>query len=610
MPDLDPIPPSPVGGTPSLPPPDDPGDLARLRGIADALPALIAYVDAQERYRFNNRAYEEWIGIPREQMTGRTIREVLGEDFHALVADNIAAALAGETVSYERELTWPDGTKRAVRATYAPQRGPGGAVEGFAILVADDTEGRRSAEERRAGAERHEALVAAQQEVARAGRDMDAVLGVVARHVQTLTGAGGAAVEMVEGGDVVYRAVSGTAAGHVGLRLGRETSLSGRCITEGRLLSCEDAETDPRVDRAACRRLGVRSMVVAPLTFLGRTVGVLKVYSASPAAFPAAVLPLVEMMVSLAVAALSAASEAEARTALTASEQRLHALITSVPVILFALDADGVFTQSAGKGLEALGLMPGELVGRSYLEVYADVPALLTGVARGLAGEPGRWLAEVGGLFFETQALPLAGADGRPAGLIGVAFDVTERVRAERALRQSAARQRQFLRDVLASVTEGRLILCQSEDELPAPLPGTGSGPITLSMEGGLRELRRAAGAACRAAGLAEEREHDMVTAVSEAGMNCVVHVGEGVAEVTVDTEGGTVQARVGDHGPGISLENLPHATLRKGFTTAGTMGHGMKMMLQTADRTFLLTGPTGTTVVVEQDRIAPPLAW
>jgi PAS domain S-box-containing protein len=428
--DLDTLPPDPDDRTralaalavPNASPEAAFEDLDRLRGIADSLPVLIAYVDAEERYRFNNLAYEQWIGIPREEVTGRTLRDVLGEDLYGMIAGEIAAALSGETVNYERDLTWPDGTTRSVRGTYAPQHGPRG-VEGFAVLVTDNTGHRQAEGERRLAAERHSALVAAQQEVAQAERDLDAVLTIITRRAQAMTGADGAVVEMAEGDDMVYRAASGGAAEHIGVRLRRETSLSGRCVAEGRLLVCEDTETDDRVDREACRRIGVRSMVVVPLTFLGRTIGVLKVYSALPHAFPISDLPLLEMMVSLAVAALSAVSEAEARTALSLSEQRLHALITSVPVILFALDADGVFTQSEGKGLEALGLTPGELVGRSYRDVYADEATLLDGMARGLSGETGEWLSEIGGQFFETQCLPLTDADGAHVGLIGVAFD-------------------------------------------------------------------------------------------------------------------------------------------------------------------------------------------
>jgi anti-sigma regulatory factor (Ser/Thr protein kinase) len=125
-----------------------------------------------------------------------------------------------------------------------------------------------------------------------------------------------------------------------------------------------------------------------------------------------------------------------------------------------------------------------------------------------------------------------------------------------------------------------------------------------------VQDLRRATAEVCQSQGLSEERCHDLITAVSEAGMNAAVHAGEGEGQVFVGAQNGVVQVRVADRGPGISLEHLPHATLRKGFTTARTLGHGMKMMIQTSDRIYLRTGPNGTTVVIEQERVARPPSW
>ncbi len=177
--------------------------------------------------------------------------------------------------------------------------------------------------------------------------------------------------------------------------------------------------------------------------------------------------------------------------------------------------------------------------------------------------------------------------------------DLTERERL-------AAQQRAFLRDVLLSVTEGRLHLCHSPADLPAPLSPFG-GPVSLTREGGLRELRLLSMDA--AAGMSDEVKHDLVTAVSEAGMNAVVHAGGGTGQVSVG-EGGTVQVRVEDHGAGIDTASLPRATLARGFSTKATLGHGLKLMLETADHLYLLTGPEGTTVVLEQERERPLPAW
>lgn len=177
---------------------------------------------------------------------------------------------------------------------------------------------------------------------------------------------------------------------------------------------------------------------------------------------------------------------------------------------------------------------------------------------------------------------------------------VWDNARLVRVARQNVVRQRAFLRDVLMSVTEGRLRLCESEDQLP-PRPDRFLGPLPVSLTGGLAQVRHATAAACRIVGMSDDRRYDLETAVSEAAMNAAVHAGGGVGEVFITPEG-AVQIRIVDHGAGIADENLPKATLARGFSTTSTLGHGLKMMLQTADRTFLMTGVSGTTVVLEQD--------
>lgn len=171
---------------------------------------------------------------------------------------------------------------------------------------------------------------------------------------------------------------------------------------------------------------------------------------------------------------------------------------------------------------------------------------------------------------------------------------------------ENALRQRVFLRDVLASVTEGRLQLCDSLDDLP-PAPASFSPLVSLTHSRGLAQLRHEAMAAAAAVGLPAERGLDLALAVGEAGMNAVLHAGSGTGQVFWDEDSQRVQVRVEDQGEGISVENLPHATLQRGYSTKATLGHGMKIILQTASCLWLLTGPTGTTVVVEQD-CSPPL--
>ena len=91
--------------------------------------------------------------------------------------------------------------------------------------------------------------------------------------------------------------------------------------------------------------------------------------------------------------------------------------------------------------------------------------------------------------------------------------------------------------------------------------------------------------------------------------MNAVVHAGGGTAAVGANPQG-PVQVWIEDRGTGIDLNHLPQATLERGYTTAGTMGHGFYMILKTVDRVWLLTGPEGTTVVMEQERNAAEPVW
>ena len=186
--------------------------------------------------------------------------------------------------------------------------------------------------------------------------------------------------------------------------------------------------------------------------------------------------------------------------------------------------------------------------------------------------------------------------------------DLQERQRLLCEVEASAERQRAFLRDVLASVTEGKLRLCHTPGDLPLPLPPV-SDVIALSVSGGTPALRYLTKAAAQSLRFSEERCYDLVTAVSEAAMNAAIHAGGGEGRVHAGEEG-PVQVWVQDQGQGIDVAHLPRATLEKGYTTVGTLGHGMKMMLQTVDRIFLLTGATGTTIVLEQDRTAAPLIW
>jgi PAS domain S-box-containing protein len=111
-----------------------------LEVIVDAVPALIAYVDRDQRYGFANRAYEAWFGRPRSEIPGQTLRRFLGEERYARILPYVERALAGEEVTFESKSVHRDGTLRFVRVVYVPDVAPDGTVRGYVALVSDITD--------------------------------------------------------------------------------------------------------------------------------------------------------------------------------------------------------------------------------------------------------------------------------------------------------------------------------------------------------------------------------------------------------------------------------------------------------------------------------------
>lgn len=120
----------------------------QLQMIADALPVLVGYIDAELRYRFANSAYEAWFGHPRQRIIGLSMIELLGPVAFETVRSHVARVLGGETATFEAVVSYREAGVRFVRATYVPHHGPSGEVEGFVALVSDMSAERRIAAER------------------------------------------------------------------------------------------------------------------------------------------------------------------------------------------------------------------------------------------------------------------------------------------------------------------------------------------------------------------------------------------------------------------------------------------------------------------------------
>ena len=114
---------------------------------------------------------------------------------------------------------------------------------------------------------------------------LDLVLNDVVEQARTVTGATGAAIALFRDGELTCRATSGENAPDLGVRVDGTSGLAGACVSSGEIQQCQDTETDPRVNAEACQRLGVRSMLIAPLVDGQRLIGIIQVFSAWPNAF-------------------------------------------------------------------------------------------------------------------------------------------------------------------------------------------------------------------------------------------------------------------------------------------------------------------------------------
>ena len=114
---------------------------------------------------------------------------------------------------------------------------------------------------------------------------LDLALNELVVRATSATQASAAALALVRGAEMVCRATTGDHAPDLGVPLNTREGLSGACLRSRRPQLCHDTESDPRVDAAASRRLGVRSMLIVPAMDGDDLVGVLEVFSPHPGAF-------------------------------------------------------------------------------------------------------------------------------------------------------------------------------------------------------------------------------------------------------------------------------------------------------------------------------------
>jgi putative methionine-R-sulfoxide reductase with GAF domain len=144
-----------------------------------------------------------------------------------------------------------------------------------------------------------------------AEQDLEAALQLLAERAQYITGASGAAIGLCEGREMVCRASAGPCAPAVGVQLQIHSGLTGESVRTRQVLRCDDAETDPRVNRESCHAMGVRSVMVMPLMREQEVFGVFELLAGRPQAFEERDITALERLAEMILTALEHAEAAK-----------------------------------------------------------------------------------------------------------------------------------------------------------------------------------------------------------------------------------------------------------------------------------------------------------
>ncbi|MCT7953333.1 PAS domain S-box protein [Ancylothrix sp. C2] len=129
--------------------------------------------------------------------------------------------------------------------------------------------------------------------------------------------------------------------------------------------------------------------------------------------------------------------EAQLKEQFLKHKNLLQAVVDRTDIILYAIDTDGIFTLSEGKGLEKLGLQPGEVVGKSVFNLYKDYPDVFYRMKEGLQGRSAQWISKIENHVYSSVAQPIVDDNGVVRGVVGFSIEKTSAYHSDYQLKES-----------------------------------------------------------------------------------------------------------------------------------------------------------------------------
>ena len=484
---------------------------AQNKLITDAVPSLISYIDCGYCLRFANESYLRWFGACPEQIIGRQLREVIGEEAWVEVHPFVDRALSGEQLSFERKLHYKSSPPRWIRASYTPHRDVSGKVKGIVALITDITPLKQVEEKLQQSQQQNLSLLNSTPAVLyrysqrRGGLyyspRVEEYLGYPPEHLlanATLwhdsihpddlpaVDAALAYLQCGRGFDLEYRIRhrNGT------WRWFHDQSIShlhedGEMIVDGianditlrkkveEELREERSLLTMRVEERTLELTLANKLLVRELLDRERTMKILQ--------------------------------ENEER--IQRSETLIRSVTDGTTDAIFVLDRAGKLVFANPAAHELFGQKPGELLGKTAAECFPDPEtgqAIKGSDLRIMASAHAEMIEEtlpLGGdiRFFLTTKTPRLDTTGRVIGLIGIARDITDRKQADELLAEQKHHDRLNMELVLAGARERRRVSAVLHDQIGQNLllqklklrmlEDTTSTPPELQMLSEIREL-------------------------------------------------------------------------------------------------------------------------